>query len=95
MPIFDYGCEECGNVQEVITTSISQVPVLKCGKCGNENLTKLMPNNFGFDLKGEGWAHDGYTYTYTKPRTGEANVYPVYGRKGVKEKLEAVRDSMK
>ena len=62
MPIYEYGCEKCGEVFEVMQ-KMSDKP-LKTHKtdekqCGGK-LTKLMSSN-AFHLKGGGWFKDGYS----------------------------------
>lgn len=58
MPLYEYKCEECGNVLEVIQ-KFSDDPIEKCPKCGG-TMSKLISNT-SFVLKGGGWYADGYT----------------------------------
>ena len=62
MPIYEYGCEKCGEVFEVMQ-KISDKPLTTHKddekKCGGK-LTKLMSSN-AFHLKGGGWFKDGYS----------------------------------
>lgn len=57
MPLYEYKCEECGNVLEVIQR-FSDDPMDKCPKCGGA-MSKLISNT-SFVLKGGGWYADGY-----------------------------------
>ena len=40
MPIYEYRCEKCGQVNEFLI--IGQQGPLRCRQCGGETLTKLM-----------------------------------------------------
>jgi len=94
MPIFDYECE-CGHIQEVMTLSASESPLLKCDECNSDKMTRHL-GRFGFKLLGEAWANSGYQYEYTKCKANqEARQYPVYGRKGVQEKLKSMKKLIK
>ncbi len=94
MPIFDYRCTRCEHIQEVITTSVTQEPILKCDECGNDEMSKLMPDQMNFKLNGEGWANEGYSYTYSKSKAGISdNVRPVYSKKKAKEALKKYKDN--
>jgi putative FmdB family regulatory protein len=52
MPIYEYECERCGEVDEFLQ-KISDKPLTKCKKCSGK-LHKLMSQN-SFHLKGSGW----------------------------------------
>lgn len=58
MPIYEYGCSECGKHIEAFQ-KISDEPLSVCPECGGE-LSKLMSST-SFVLKGGGWYADGYT----------------------------------
>ena len=49
MPIYEYRCEKCGTLSEVLLLGKEENP--SCGTCGGTQLTKLMsaPN---FSIKG-------------------------------------------
>ena len=53
MPIYEYKCQNCGHLFEVLQR-ISEEPLSDCPKCKKDALKKLVsaPN---FRLKGEGW----------------------------------------
>lgn len=53
MPIYEYGCENCGKVDEVLQ-SISDEPLKKCRLCGGGPVKKLISRS-SFHLKGGGW----------------------------------------
>ncbi|MDL1959446.1 MAG: zinc ribbon domain-containing protein [Deltaproteobacteria bacterium] len=46
MPIYEYRCEACGNIIEMLVFS-SQSEV-KCPSCGSKNLTKLISSSSSF-----------------------------------------------
>jgi putative FmdB family regulatory protein len=52
MPIYEYGCESCGQVTEILQ-KLSDAPLKKCPHCSGK-LKKLMSLNT-FHLKGSGW----------------------------------------
>jgi putative FmdB family regulatory protein len=52
MPIYEYECEQCGKIEEVLQ-KISDEPLSKCKNCSG-SLHKLMSMN-SFHLKGSGW----------------------------------------
>ena len=54
MPIYDYECQLCGEVTEVIQRHMDPPP--KC--CGR--LTKKKISKTSFSLKGDGWYKDHY-----------------------------------
>jgi putative FmdB family regulatory protein len=53
MPIYEYQCEACGHVFEVIR-KISDEPLVHCPDCGKPTLKKLLSAP-AFRLKGSGW----------------------------------------
>ena len=52
MPIYEYGCDACGKVIEVMQ-KISDEPLKTCPDCSGQ-LTKLISRT-SFQLKGTGW----------------------------------------
>ena len=58
MPIYEYGCPDCGNRFEE-WQKMSDPPVTVCPKCEQENVTKLISAP-AFHLKGGGWYSDHY-----------------------------------
>jgi putative FmdB family regulatory protein len=59
MPIYEYECTQCGNVEEALQ-KFSDKPLTRCGHC-NGKLTKLVSQST-FHLKGSGW----YVTDYAK-----------------------------
>ncbi len=53
MPIYEYACESCGHVFDVLQ-KMAAAPLLECPECSKPTLKKLLsaPN---FRLKGGGW----------------------------------------
>ncbi len=58
MPIYEYECDSCKEVQE-ICQSMSEEPKKTCPKCSG-SLRKLISMS-SFQLKGGGWYSDGYS----------------------------------
>ncbi len=63
MPIYEYECENCGNVKEVLQ-KFSDRPLKKCNSCSGR-LHKLVSHS-SFRLKGTGW----YVTDYAKKSGG-------------------------
>ena len=53
MPIYEYQCQDCSKVLEVIQ-KISDDPLLDCPECGAASLKKKV-SAAAFRLKGGGW----------------------------------------
>ena len=61
MPLYDFGCEECGPSEELLLSSSGSSEItLTCPKCGNETMRR-QDGLSSFQLKGGGWYKDGYT----------------------------------
>ena len=58
MPLYTYQCYECMNVQEVMRSVEDRDKSVACDRCmvSSERIIDLS----GFQLKGGGWAKDGY-----------------------------------
>jgi putative FmdB family regulatory protein len=52
MPIYEYECTKCGNIEEIFQ-KFSDKPLTKCGLCSGK-LHKLISQST-FHLKGTGW----------------------------------------
>ena len=79
MPLYDFGCEECGHIEEILTKSAgSSEIVLTCPQCEKETMKRQVGLS-SFQLKGGGWYKDGYglkqkqekTTTITPPKTSD------------------------
>jgi len=42
MPIYEYKCNSCGEVQEVLHKSMGKIESVKCPGCGSDDLTRLI-----------------------------------------------------
>ena len=58
MPLYTYQCYECMNVQEVMRSVKDRDKSVACDRCmvSSERIIDLA----AFQLKGGGWAKDGY-----------------------------------
>jgi len=57
MPIYEYECIKCGNIEEALQ-KFSDKPLTKCKHCSGR-LTKLVSHST-FHLKGSGWYATDY-----------------------------------
>lgn len=72
MPIYEYQCEQCGKLEEVIQ-KFSDKPLSKCKHCSGK-LNKLISQS-AFHLKGTGWYvtdYAGKSQKETKHNTDSA-----------------------
>ncbi len=58
MPIYEFECESCHKVTEVVQ-SISAPPLAECPEC--KGAVKKLISQSSFQLKGGGWYADGYS----------------------------------
>jgi putative FmdB family regulatory protein len=63
MPIYEYVCEKCGKLNEVMQKVDDPAP--KCDACGSRKLRRIMSRS-SFQLKGGGWYSDLYGNSKTK-----------------------------
>ena len=67
MPLYDFECEDCGYIEEILTSSAGNAEiVLTCPDCEKETMKKQVGLS-SFQLKGGGWYKDGYTKKPEKP----------------------------
>jgi len=64
MPVYEYRCDQCGQVFEAIQ-KFSDAPLTECRSCGGP-VQKLI-SQAGFALKGGGWYQQGYSSGEAKP----------------------------
>ena len=57
MPVYEYQCEQCGNVFEAMQ-KFSDAPLTECRSCGGP--VKKLISQTAFSLKGGGWYQQGY-----------------------------------
>ena len=67
MPLYEYRCEACRKVTEVIQ-SFSEKPLRICPHCGKRALKKLLSSP-AIQFKGSGW----YVTDYAGKKGGEAS----------------------
>jgi len=60
MPIFLYQCSAC-NARTEEFQKIGDPPPEKCGVCGKDQTMVKKMGVTNFELKGAGWAKDGYS----------------------------------
>ena len=58
MPIYEYGCQQCGHDFEEMQ-KFSDPPVERCPECGSLEAQRKVSVS-AFHLKGGGWYKDGY-----------------------------------
>ena len=71
MPIYEYQCAACGEVQEQ-WQKFSDPPLSACPQCGG-SMTKLV-SNCAFHLKGSGWYVS--EYSGSRPASGKSDETP-------------------
>ncbi len=69
VPIYEYLCEGCGRVLEVIQ-KLDEPPPRTCPDCGSSHIAKLVSRS-AFQLKGGGWYADLYSSTSKEPKKPE------------------------
>jgi putative FmdB family regulatory protein len=100
VPIYEYLCEGCGNVTEVIQ-KLDEPGPKTCPECGSRKIAKLVSRS-AFQLKGGGWYADLYSSTTKTPKDagaakgetgakGEAGAKGDPGAKGTPAKADAAR----
>jgi putative FmdB family regulatory protein len=53
LPIYEFRCTNCDNIQEFILTGSSDTIEMKCGECGGESLERIMSrSNFSMGSSG-------------------------------------------
>ncbi|BDG06412.1 FmdB family zinc ribbon protein [Anaeromyxobacter oryzae] len=71
MPIYEYVCEECGRLTEVMQRMTDPAPE-KCPECGAPRLARLVSRT-SFQLKGGGWYSDLYASPKKKTEAGSGS----------------------
>ena len=77
MPLYDFECKQCGNLEEKLVRMQNTKPfsfalpeTITCSACGSENVQRLIGSPL-FHLKGGGWAKDSYGSVPAAPKTAE------------------------
>jgi len=65
VPIYEYVCEACGRLSEVLQ-KMNDPPPRECPECGERKLARIVSRTT-FQLKGAGWHSD----LYSAPRSRE------------------------
>lgn len=81
MPFYEYECQACKQVSEVLQ-KISDPPLAKCPSCGKAKLVKLMSAS-AFRLSGSGW----YETDFKSDKEGKRNL--AGGEKEAKTETES------
>lgn len=72
MPIYNYECQGCGNIIELIGTYEDETKYLVCRGGCSELVSSVYKRVFSpsknFSLKGRCWAKDGYSKEHKKDR---------------------------
>ncbi|MFL5318015.1 MAG: FmdB family zinc ribbon protein [Myxococcaceae bacterium] len=71
MPIYEYVCEKCGKLNEVIQKVTDPAPE-KCDGCGTAGKLTRIVSRTSFQLKGGGWYSDLYSSTKKGGGSGES-----------------------
>jgi putative FmdB family regulatory protein len=71
MPIYEYGCQACGEKLEA-QQKLADPPLTTCPACGQPRLEKLISLT-SFQLKGGGWYKDLYSSPKEKGSEKPAN----------------------
>lgn len=66
MPLYEYKCQKCGHVFELLQKA-NELPQVKCVKCGNPVKKILSPPALQF--KGQGWYVTDYAQKKTEVKT--------------------------
>jgi putative FmdB family regulatory protein len=69
VPIYEYLCEDCGRIAEVVQ-KVGERPPRTCPECGGKKLARLVSRS-AFQLKGGGWYSDLYSTPKKKGAAGE------------------------
>ena len=71
MPIYTYSCVVCGNIKDVLCEVGGNAPYcMECSKPVPRKYVKMkrLFRGGSFQLKGDGWAKDGYADKPLKPK---------------------------
>ena len=91
MPIYEYECENCGNIEEAIQ-KFSDKPLTKCCHCSGR-LHKLISHS-SFHLKGTGWYVTDYAGKKSSD-TDSSKKKDASGTSPAKKEKKASSDSAK
>lgn len=90
MPLYDYRCDSCGEMTEVLQ-HFDAAPLAECPKCGG-SVTK-MPSAPALQFKGTGWYVTDYGRSTGREASGAAEANPATQAKpGATEAKSAVAE---
>jgi putative FmdB family regulatory protein len=90
MPIYEYRCEKCGKVFEVLQR-FSDTPLTTHEDCGGE-VEKLISHS-AFQLKGSGWYQTDYAKSSSAPPAAKSESKQESGSSDSKSSSESSSDS--
>ncbi|HET9555091.1 MAG TPA: zinc ribbon domain-containing protein [Anaeromyxobacteraceae bacterium] len=70
MPIYEFVCEDCGRLTEVMQ-KLTDPPPAACPECGGSRMARTVSRT-SFQLKGGGWYSDLYASPKEKPKAAAA-----------------------
>ena len=82
MPMYEYQCEKCGHLLEVIQT-FSDAPLTKCPECEGR-LEKLLSAS-AIQFKGSGWYVTDYSDKESKKKKDQASKVKASGETASKD----------
>lgn len=62
MPIYEYVCDKCGKLNDVLQ-KVNDPPPEQCNGCGTKGALKKIVSRSSFILRGGGWYSDLYSST--------------------------------
>lgn len=68
MPLFDFKCEDCGEVREYLVLGGDKAPA-SCGKCNSKKIKKLVSSGALPIFKVRGFYTTDYNNRNSNPRT--------------------------
>ncbi|MBM3946599.1 MAG: zinc ribbon domain-containing protein [SAR202 cluster bacterium] len=103
MPLYEYRCDACDVVSQVLTRSLSEEPKPVCTRCSGTRLTRMMSRVARIRTTAEAWDAAGPPDApgsdyYRDPRNIGRKVEQDFQRYGVelphqvREKIDAARD---
>lgn len=103
MPLYEYRCDACSAVAQVLTRTLSEAPHPACERCGGTSMTRLISRVARVRTAQEAWEASGTPDApggdyYRDPRNIGRKVEEDFRRYGVdlprevREKIDAARD---
>jgi putative FmdB family regulatory protein len=83
VPIYEYVCEACGTLTELMQ-KVSEPPPSKCPDCGSKKIARLVSRT-SFQLRGGGW----YADLYSSPQKDAKKPSPAAGEGAAAPAAEA------